>query len=42
MDIDWKDGELIKAAIKSDKGGDYIIRYKGKTIQVNIKERRSL
>lgn len=28
VDIDWKDGELIKAAIKSDQVGNSIIRYK--------------
>ncbi len=37
VDISWKDGKLVQACIKSDKGGDYIIRYHGKTSQVNIK-----
>ena len=38
VDIDWKDGQLLKACIKSDRGGDYIIRYQGKTKQVKLKE----
>ena len=29
VDIDWKDGKLIKARFKSDTGGTYTIRYKG-------------
>ena len=37
VDIDWKDGQLVQAFIKSDKGGDYIIRYLGKTKQVKLK-----
>jgi alpha-L-fucosidase 2 len=38
VDIDWKDGELIDAFIKSDQGGNYTIRYKGKIIQVILKK----
>lgn len=36
VDIDWKDGKLVKAAIKSDQGGEYTIRYKDKTKTVRI------
>jgi alpha-L-fucosidase 2 len=36
VDIDWKDGQLVQACIKSDKGGDYIIRYQGKTKLVKL------
>jgi alpha-L-fucosidase 2 len=36
LDIDWKDGELVRASITSDIGGEYIIRYKEKTIQVKL------
>jgi alpha-L-fucosidase 2 len=36
VDVDWKDGQLIKAAIRSDKGGDYMIRYKGRLKQIHL------
>jgi alpha-L-fucosidase 2 len=36
VDIEWKDGALVKAGITSDKGDTYTIRYQGKTRQVKI------
>jgi alpha-L-fucosidase 2 len=37
IDIDWKDGKLLKAQIKSDKGGTFIIRYKTLTRNITLK-----
>ena len=37
LDIDWKDCKLTKASIKSDKGGTFVVRYKQKTTEVNLK-----
>lgn len=36
INIDWKNGQLNKASIKSDKGGTYIIRYKEITRQIKL------
>jgi alpha-L-fucosidase 2 len=38
VDIEWKNGELVKAGITSDKGGEYTIRCHGKTRQVRIEK----
>jgi hypothetical protein len=38
VDIGWKDGQLVHAGIKSDYGGEYLIRYRGKTRQFNIRK----
>lgn len=35
--IAWKDGLLVSADIKSDKGGSFIVRYKDKTKNIIIK-----
>ncbi len=37
VDIKWKDGELVSATIHSRPGTDCIVRYKGKTLNLNIK-----
>ncbi len=37
VDIDWKDGKLTGASIISDKGGSYLVRYKEKTKQIQLK-----
>jgi alpha-L-fucosidase 2 len=37
VNIEWKDGNLVKAQINSDKGGTYTIRYKEKTRKVILK-----
>jgi len=37
VDIEWKDGKLMKSVIKSDKGGTYMLRYKEKIKQIVIK-----
>ena len=42
VNIDWKDGKLVKAQIRSDKGGTFIIRYKEKTRQVALKPDESI
>jgi len=42
VDIYWKDGNLVKAQIKSDKGGTFIIRYKEKTKQIIMKSNESI
>jgi alpha-L-fucosidase 2 len=37
VNLDWKDGRLVKAGIKSDKGGTFTIRYKERTKQIQLK-----
>lgn len=36
VDIEWKEGKLVKAAIKSDQGGIYTLRYKDMVKKVKI------
>ncbi len=36
VDIYWKDGKLINASIQSEKGGDFVVRYKDKTKRVTL------
>ena len=36
VDIEWKEGKLKKARIKSDRGGSYIIRYGEKTRNITL------
>ncbi len=38
VDMSWKDGELVSATIHSRPGTDCIVRYKGKTLVLNIKK----
>lgn len=42
IDIEWKDGKLVKARIQSDQGGAYTIRYNGKIKVVNLKSNESI
>lgn len=42
VDIEWKNGKLVKAKVQSDKGGEYTIRYNGKTKVINIKANGSI
>jgi alpha-L-fucosidase 2 len=35
VDLAWKDGALVKARIKSEKGSPAIIRYKGRALTLN-------
>ena len=42
VDLDWKDGKLTKAVIKSDHGGSFTVRYKGKTKVFQIKTGESI
>lgn len=42
VNIDWKDGMLLKAQIISDKGGTYYLRYKDKIRQVELKPDESI
>ena len=37
LDIEWKDGELVKASLKSLRDGPCPVRYAGKTISVEAK-----
>lgn len=41
VDIDWKDGKLVKACIKPDNEGDFVIRYNGKIRKVKINKGES-
>ncbi len=36
VDIDWKDGKLERAMIKSDNGGTYVLRHGEKTRKINL------
>ena len=36
VNIDWKEGSLLKVSIQSDKGGTYTIHYKNKFKQITI------
>jgi alpha-L-fucosidase 2 len=38
IDIEWKDSKLLSATIRSKPGTDCIIRYKEKTLELNIKK----
>jgi alpha-L-fucosidase 2 len=42
VNIEWKNGNLVKAQINSDKGGTYTIRYKEKTRKVILKPGETL
>ena len=42
IDIEWKNGNLVKAQIHSDKGGTYIVRYREKTKTVKLKPVESI
>jgi alpha-L-fucosidase 2 len=37
VDIEWKNGKLVNASVKSDKGGTYSIVYNEKTKQIQLK-----
>jgi alpha-L-fucosidase 2 len=37
VDIDWKEGKLVRAGFRSDHGGIYTVRYAGQTRQVTLK-----
>jgi alpha-L-fucosidase 2 len=38
IDIDWKDGQLLSATIRSKPGTDCTVQYKGKTLNLSIKK----
>ena len=42
VDIDWEAGELISAEIHSRPGTDCMVRYKGKTRELNIKKGQAI
>jgi len=42
IDIEWKNGELVSATIYSRPGTDCIVRYKDKTIKLNIKKSQEI
>lgn len=42
VDIDWKNGKLVQAGIRSDLGGTFTVRYKGKTKEFNMKANESI
>ena len=42
VDIQWKDCELVSVTIHSRPGTDCIVRYKGKTLELNIKKGKKI
>jgi alpha-L-fucosidase 2 len=42
VNLDWENGKLLKAEIRSDKGGTYQIRYNGKTKFVKLAAGKSI
>ncbi len=42
IDIEWKDGFLIKASVTSDFGGEFTLRYKEKTLQIKLKAKEKM
>ncbi len=42
VDMNWKDGELVLATIYSRLGTDCVVRYKGKTLELNIDKGREV
>jgi alpha-L-fucosidase 2 len=38
IDIDWKDGQLLSATVRSKPGTDCTVQYKGKTLNLSIKK----
>ena len=36
LDIEWKEGKLVNASIRSDAGGDYTVRYRDRTRKITI------
>jgi alpha-L-fucosidase 2 len=42
VDIEWKGGNLLSAAIKSSTGKDCKVRYNGKTKKLKIKKRKRI
>jgi len=42
VDIEWREGSLVKAQIKSDNGGTYIVRHRDKTRRITLKPGESV
>ena len=42
VDIDWKNGTLSKAGFRSDRGGDFVIRYKGKSVTIHLQKGKTV
>ncbi len=42
VDISWKDSELVSATIHSRPGTEYFVRYKEKTMYLNIKKEKKV
>jgi len=42
VNMDWKNGKLTRVSIRSDKGGSYVIRYKERTKQIQLKRGESI
>lgn len=42
VDIDWKEGKLTKVSIRSDKGGTFVVRYKGTVKLIKLTAGRSI
>jgi alpha-L-fucosidase 2 len=42
ISMDWKNNNLINVSVKSDKGGDFVLRYKEKIKKVTLKAGESI